>query len=56
MMRIERTIEHLGNDFEEIDFNKYLNCPNCKAVEFYCTAHKIEVELVLAGTAVKISY
>ena len=46
MMRNDLAIEDLGSDF----FSKYLNCPNCKSAEFYCTAHKIEVELILAGT------
>jgi len=27
-----------------IDFHKYLNCPNCKEVEFYCSKHRAEVE------------
>ncbi len=40
-------IEHLDNDFELIDFLKYLNCPNCKEVEFYCAEHRIEVEKIL---------
>ena len=30
-----------------IDFNKYLNCPQCQEVEFYCTKHKAEVESLL---------
>lgn len=28
----------------EIDYNKYLNCPDCRAVEFYCPKHKEEIE------------
>ena len=48
MMISERTIEHLGNDFELIDFNKYLNCLICKKIEFYCMKYRIEVEMILA--------
>jgi len=47
MMRNRGGIEHFGNDFELIDFLKYLNCPNCKEVEFYCAKHRIEVEKIL---------
>ncbi len=49
MMRSVRTIEHLGNDFELMDFIKYLNCPICKKIEFYCMEHRIEMEMILAG-------
>ena len=30
-----------------IDFYKYLNCPNCKELEFFCTTHKIEVDKII---------
>ena len=30
-----------------IDFTKYLNCPDCVKVEFYCKKHKAEVEKLL---------
>ncbi len=48
MMRSGRTIEHLGNDFELIDFHKYLNCPICEEIGFYCVEHKIRAEMILA--------
>ena len=35
------TIEHV------IDYDKYLNCPDCKDVQFYCTPHKKEVDEIL---------
>jgi len=37
----------LDNDFELIDFNKYLNCPECQEVELYCAEHRIEVQRIL---------
>ena len=30
-----------------IDFEKYLKCPKCKKIEFYCNEHKKEVEKIL---------
>ena len=30
-----------------IDFTKYLNCPDCAKVEFYCKKHRMEVEKLL---------
>lgn len=30
-----------------INFYKYLNCPKCREVEFYCPKHKREVEEIL---------
>ena len=33
---------------ENIDFTKYLACPDCKSVEFYCPKHKLEVENFLS--------
>jgi len=36
-----------GNDFELIDFSKYLNCPDCQEVGLYCAEHRIEVEKIL---------
>jgi len=47
MIRDKATSGFLGNDFELIDFNKYLNCPDCQKVEFYCAEHRIEVEKIL---------
>ncbi len=37
----------LDNDFELIDFNKYLNCPECQEAELYCAEHRIEVQRIL---------
>ncbi len=34
-------IEHV------IDYDKYLNCPDCKAIQFYCSPHKKEVDKIL---------
>ncbi len=34
-------IEHV------IDYYKYLNCPDCKKLQFYCAPHKIEVDKIL---------
>jgi len=48
MMRDKAGSGFLGNDFELIDFNKYLNCSSCKEVEFYCKDHRIEAEKMLA--------
>ena len=47
MIRDKATSGFLGNDFELIDFDKYLNCPDCQKVEFYCAEHRIEVEKIL---------
>ena len=30
-----------------IDYYKYLNCHDCKKLQFYCTTHKIEVDKIL---------
>ena len=40
-------IERLEFDVESIDYRKYLNCPNCKEIEFYCPEHRKEVELLI---------
>jgi len=34
----------LDNDFESIDFDKYLYCPDCRRVGLYCIKHRLEVE------------
>ncbi len=34
----------LENDFLLIDFDKYLNCPDCRRVGLYCAKHRMEVE------------
>ena len=33
---------------EMIDFTKYLSCPDCKEIEFYCEKHRLEVEQILS--------
>ena len=30
-----------------IDYEKYLSCPDCHEIEFYCPKHKAEVESLL---------
>ena len=30
-----------------IDYNKYLQCTNCKESKLYCDLHKIEVDKIL---------
>ena len=42
-------VDLLEFDIESIDYRKYLNCPACKDVEFYCTDHRKEVELLIAS-------
>ena len=37
-------------NLENIDFTKYLACPDCKSVAFYCPKHKLEVENFLSGS------
>ena len=34
-------------DIETIDYRKYLNCPECRGVELYCSEHRKEVELII---------
>jgi len=54
MISTEKSIDHekivsqvlnlLQNKYEEIDFYKYLKCPDCKDVMSFCLKHKLEVE------------
>ncbi len=40
-------INLLEFDIESIDYRKYLNCPECRGVELYCSEHRKEVELII---------
>ena len=58
MVSTEKNIDHektisqilnlLRDKFEEIDFYKFLKCPDCKAVMSFCPKHKLEVENFLS--------
>lgn len=41
-------VNPLEFDIESIDYRKYLNCPECRGVELYCSEHRKEVELIIA--------
>ena len=45
---ITQVLNFIRNKSPEIDFYKYLKCPDCKAVKFYCPKHRIEVENFLS--------
>jgi len=47
MIRDKAVSGFSDSGFELIDFNKYLNCPDCKEVGLYCAEHRIEVEKIL---------
>lgn len=46
-------INCLEFDIESIDYRKYLNCPECKAVELYCLKHRTEVEMIIISRSKK---
>jgi len=45
---ITRVLNLIQNKSPEIDFYEYLKCPDCKAVESFCSKHKLEVENFLS--------